>query len=151
MSLGVLVLHILFLSVHWCSSGLSSCQLQRQRALLSQDTDLVPQCMESGMYHPVQCGGALGQCWCVDLEGMEIYGTRQNGRPSQCEWIVNSVTVFKNKLQDAFSNYYALHLFVYFRLLIKCWEKKDHFNGFELYLMNTMYLLYPLHGLCISN
>ncbi|XP_053089784.1 thyroglobulin isoform X2 [Pangasianodon hypophthalmus] len=63
---------------------LRSCQLQRQRALLSQDNDLVPQCMESGEYQPVQCDGALGQCWCVDLEGMEIYGTRQNGRPSKC-------------------------------------------------------------------
>ncbi|KAF4088243.1 hypothetical protein AMELA_G00080300 [Ameiurus melas] len=63
---------------------LTSCQLQRQRALLSQDTDLVPRCRESGEYQSVQCDGALGQCWCVDLEGMEIYGTRQNGRPSQC-------------------------------------------------------------------
>lgn len=85
--------HLNMIKQHCCASGLTSCQLQRQRALLSQDTDLVPQCMESGEYQPVQCDGALGQCWCVDLEGMEIYGTRQNGRPLQCEWIVNSVTV----------------------------------------------------------
>ncbi|OWK61504.1 Thyroglobulin [Lonchura striata] len=26
----------------------------------------------------------LGQCWCVDPEGMEIYGTRQRGKPAQC-------------------------------------------------------------------
>ncbi|KAI5618222.1 thyroglobulin precursor, partial [Silurus asotus] len=63
---------------------LTSCQLQRQTALLNKDTVLTPQCTKSGEYQPVQCDGALGQCWCVDLEGMEIYGTRQNGRPSQC-------------------------------------------------------------------
>ncbi|XP_058257956.1 thyroglobulin isoform X2 [Hemibagrus wyckioides] len=40
--------------------------------------------MESGEYQSVQCDGTLGQCWCVDLEGMEIYGTRQNGRPLEC-------------------------------------------------------------------
>lgn len=86
-------IHLNMTKQHYCASGLTSCQLQRQTALLSQDTDLVPQCMESGDYQSVQCDGALGQCWCVDVEGMEIYGTRQNGRPLQCEWIVNSVTV----------------------------------------------------------
>ncbi|KAL7887495.1 hypothetical protein AOLI_G00052160 [Acnodon oligacanthus] len=63
---------------------LTSCQLQRQRALQSGDAVLVPYCLDSGEYEPVQCDGALTQCWCVDLEGMEIYGTRQNGRPSTC-------------------------------------------------------------------
>ncbi|XP_017568638.2 thyroglobulin [Pygocentrus nattereri] len=63
---------------------LTSCQLQRQRALQSGDAVLVPHCLDSGEYEPVQCDGALTQCWCVDLEGMEIYGTRQNGRPSMC-------------------------------------------------------------------
>uniref|UniRef100_A0A4W5R3H5 Thyroglobulin type-1 domain-containing protein n=1 Tax=Hucho hucho TaxID=62062 RepID=A0A4W5R3H5_9TELE len=65
-------------------TGLTSCQLQRQQALLSGDAPLVPQCQSSGEYQAVQCDSARGQCWCVDLEGMEIYGTRQNGKPSQC-------------------------------------------------------------------
>ncbi|XP_064202382.1 thyroglobulin [Anguilla rostrata] len=63
---------------------LSSCQLQRQRALLSGDAPSVPLCLESGEYQPIQCQRNLGQCWCVDQEGMEIYGTRQNGKPSRC-------------------------------------------------------------------
>ncbi|XP_029599166.1 thyroglobulin [Salmo trutta] len=63
---------------------LTSCQLHRQQALLSGDAPLVPQCQASGEYQAVQCDSARGQCWCVDLEGMEIYGTRQNGKPSQC-------------------------------------------------------------------
>ncbi|XP_051574507.1 thyroglobulin-like [Myxocyprinus asiaticus] len=63
---------------------LTSCQLQRQRALRSGDSTLVPVCLDSGEYEQVQCDASLGQCWCVDQEGMEIYGTRQNGRPSKC-------------------------------------------------------------------
>uniref|UniRef100_A0A8K9UJM1 Thyroglobulin n=1 Tax=Oncorhynchus mykiss TaxID=8022 RepID=A0A8K9UJM1_ONCMY len=63
---------------------LTSCQLHRQQALLSGDAPLVPQCQASGEYQAVQCDSARGQCWCVDLEGMELYGTRQNGKPSQC-------------------------------------------------------------------
>ncbi|KAJ8415766.1 hypothetical protein AAFF_G00403230 [Aldrovandia affinis] len=63
---------------------LSSCQLHRQRALLSGDATVSPLCLESGEYQPVQCDHTRGQCWCVDQEGMEIYGTRQNGEPSRC-------------------------------------------------------------------
>ncbi|XP_055780470.1 thyroglobulin-like [Salvelinus fontinalis] len=63
---------------------LTSCQLHRQQALLSGDAPPVPQCQASGEYQAVQCDSARGQCWCVDLEGMEIYGTRQNGKPSRC-------------------------------------------------------------------
>uniref|UniRef100_A0AAZ3SN54 Thyroglobulin n=1 Tax=Oncorhynchus tshawytscha TaxID=74940 RepID=A0AAZ3SN54_ONCTS len=63
---------------------LTSCQLHRQQALLSGDAPLVPQCQASGEYQAVQCDSTRGQCWCVDLEGMELYGTRQNGKPSQC-------------------------------------------------------------------
>ncbi|KAJ8013237.1 hypothetical protein DPEC_G00051180 [Dallia pectoralis] len=66
-------------SVAYC---LTSCQLDRQQALLDGNALLVPQCKASGEYQPVQCD--RGQCWCVDLGGMEIYGTRQNGKPSQC-------------------------------------------------------------------
>lgn len=67
------------------SVGLTSCQLQRQRALQTGDTTLVPVCQDSGEYEQVQCDASRRQCWCVDQEGMEIYGTRQNGRSSKCE------------------------------------------------------------------
>ncbi|XP_066538378.1 thyroglobulin [Hoplias malabaricus] len=63
---------------------LTPCQLQRQRTLIRRDDALVPRCLDSGEFERVQCDVTVGQCWCVDLEGMEIYGTRQNGRPSQC-------------------------------------------------------------------
>ncbi|XP_056331806.1 thyroglobulin [Danio aesculapii] len=63
---------------------LTTCQLQRQQALQTGDATMVPVCLDSGEYQQVQCDAFRGQCWCVDQEGMEIYGTRQNGKPSKC-------------------------------------------------------------------
>lgn len=51
----------------------SRCQLQ---SLL--------RCSSSGHFETVQCESSRGQCWCVDADGMEIYGTRQKGRPDHC-------------------------------------------------------------------
>ncbi|XP_057591090.1 thyroglobulin isoform X2 [Hippopotamus amphibius kiboko] len=68
---------------------LSFCQLQKQQILLSSyinstATSYLPQCQDSGDYEPVQCDVRREQCWCVDTEGMEVYGTRQRGRPTRC-------------------------------------------------------------------
>ncbi|XP_055482670.1 thyroglobulin isoform X1 [Psammomys obesus] len=68
---------------------LSFCQLHRQQILLSSyinstDARYLPQCQDSGSYAPVQCDLWQVQCWCVDTEGMEVYGTRQLGRPTRC-------------------------------------------------------------------
>uniref|UniRef100_A0A8C0WJV7 Thyroglobulin n=1 Tax=Castor canadensis TaxID=51338 RepID=A0A8C0WJV7_CASCN len=68
---------------------LSFCQLHKQQILLSgyinsTTTSYLPQCQDSGDYAPVQCDLWQGQCWCVDTEGMEVYGTRQLGRPTRC-------------------------------------------------------------------
>ncbi|KAG8515493.1 Thyroglobulin, partial [Galemys pyrenaicus] len=68
---------------------LSFCQLQRQRILLSgylnsTATSYLPRCQASGGYAPVQCDLRQEQCWCVDADGMEVYGTRQRGRPARC-------------------------------------------------------------------
>uniref|UniRef100_A0A8B9TDK3 Thyroglobulin n=1 Tax=Anas platyrhynchos TaxID=8839 RepID=A0A8B9TDK3_ANAPL len=70
-------------------SCLSFCQLQKQRILVSRyinssSISYIPQCTDSGAFDVVQCDMELGQCWCVDSEGMEIYGTRQRGKPTQC-------------------------------------------------------------------
>ncbi|XP_073533084.1 thyroglobulin [Phyllobates terribilis] len=68
---------------------LSFCRLKKQQILLggylnSSSTSFIPRCKDSGGYEPVQCDQPLGECWCVDSEGMEIYGTRQMGAPQQC-------------------------------------------------------------------
>ncbi|NXF03730.1 THYG protein, partial [Smithornis capensis] len=70
-------------------SCLSFCQLQKQRILVSRyinssSISYIPQCQDSGAFDEVQCDMELRQCWCVDPEGMEIYGTRQRGKPAQC-------------------------------------------------------------------
>ncbi|KAK4828578.1 hypothetical protein QYF61_027668 [Mycteria americana] len=70
-------------------SCLSFCQLQKQRILVSRyinssSISYIPQCLDSGAFDAVQCDTELGQCWCVDPEGMEIYGTRQRGKPTRC-------------------------------------------------------------------
>ncbi|XP_034466617.1 thyroglobulin isoform X2 [Hippoglossus hippoglossus] len=51
----------------------SPCQLQS-----------VLRCSPSGLFESVQCDSSRGQCWCVDQDGMELYGTRQNGTPDRC-------------------------------------------------------------------
>ncbi|XP_044062749.1 thyroglobulin isoform X2 [Siniperca chuatsi] len=51
----------------------SPCQLQS-----------VLQCSPSGLFESVQCDSSRGQCWCVDQDGMELYGTRQTGTPQRC-------------------------------------------------------------------
>lgn len=73
------------------AAGLSFCQLQKQRVLVSgyinsSSISYIPQCLDSGAFDVVQCDVELGQCWCVDQEGMEIYGTRQRGKPTQCKY-----------------------------------------------------------------
>lgn len=80
-----------YLTLLLVPTGLSFCQLQKQQILLSgyinsTDTSYLPQCEDSGDYMPVQCDVQQVQCWCVDAEGMEVYGTRQLGRPKRCEF-----------------------------------------------------------------
>lgn len=58
-------------------TGASPCQLQ---TLL--------RCSPSGLFEEVQCDPSRGQCWCVDQDGMELYGTRQSGRLWRCEYFL---------------------------------------------------------------
>uniref|UniRef100_S4R814 Thyroglobulin n=1 Tax=Petromyzon marinus TaxID=7757 RepID=S4R814_PETMA len=69
-------------------SCLSFCQLHRQRVLLSGYLNgtralHLPQCTQDGRYRPAQVDSS-GQGWCVDADGMEVYGTRQLGAPLSC-------------------------------------------------------------------
>ncbi|XP_061531344.1 thyroglobulin isoform X2 [Phycodurus eques] len=41
-------------------------------------------CSPSGHFLPVQCDSSRGQCWCVDQDGTELYGTRQTGKAHSC-------------------------------------------------------------------
>ncbi|XP_028985251.1 thyroglobulin isoform X2 [Betta splendens] len=59
------------------NSSAASCPSPCQRQTLLR-------CTASGLFRSVQCDSGTGQCWCVDQDGMELYGTRQTGRPQRC-------------------------------------------------------------------
>lgn len=40
----------------------------------------VPQCKADGSWREKQCHISIGYCWCVDENGEEIKGTKQNVR-----------------------------------------------------------------------
>ena len=67
----------------------SMCEKDRRRALgwdnKPKDGVFVPDCKPDGSYNPVQCLRVEGPCWCVDKNGKEIVGTRnENGKPVSC-------------------------------------------------------------------
>uniref|UniRef100_A0A8C4ZFI8 Thyroglobulin n=1 Tax=Gadus morhua TaxID=8049 RepID=A0A8C4ZFI8_GADMO len=62
----------------------SPCLLLRQQVLAGLQGGVAPLCQESGDFEAVQCDASRGRCWCVDRQGMEVYGTRQSGRPARC-------------------------------------------------------------------
>lgn len=41
----------------------------------------IPSCDEDGYYRKVQCDQNRGECWCVDLHGEEMMGSRIHGNP----------------------------------------------------------------------
>lgn len=43
----------------------------------------IPSCHRDGHYKTVQCQ-TEGMCWCVNAQGIEIPGTRQQGQPPSC-------------------------------------------------------------------
>uniref|UniRef100_A0A670Y8G8 Thyroglobulin type-1 domain-containing protein n=1 Tax=Pseudonaja textilis TaxID=8673 RepID=A0A670Y8G8_PSETE len=48
-----------------------------------EDNDVfVPDCTEDGNYKEIQC--KRGECWCVDLRGKEIPGSRVRGTNPRC-------------------------------------------------------------------
>ncbi|XP_073689749.1 nidogen-1-like [Garra rufa] len=68
------------------------CQLHRESVLGTEPRgprpvpgQFVPTCDAQGGYDPMQCHASIGQCWCVDRNGLEISGTRTGpGRFPEC-------------------------------------------------------------------
>lgn len=74
--------------------SLTPCQKRQERAqqLSAGGPDawiFVPRCQDDGSYHEVQCFPSTGQCWCVDINGNERWGTLMQGRPD-CSGILKS-------------------------------------------------------------
>ncbi|XP_069831749.1 saxiphilin-like [Dendropsophus ebraccatus] len=63
--------------------------LKEQQKLLGEEKiptvgRFVPQCDEKGHYSPQQCHGSTGHCWCVNVNGEEMAGTKTPpGQPAQ--------------------------------------------------------------------
>uniref|UniRef100_A0A8C8SCJ6 Nidogen 2 n=1 Tax=Pelusios castaneus TaxID=367368 RepID=A0A8C8SCJ6_9SAUR len=50
-----------------------------------REDQYVPHCDALGNFHPLQCHGNSGHCWCVDESGREVQGTRSEpGVPPPC-------------------------------------------------------------------
>lgn len=47
---------------------------------------LVPKCNEDGSFAEVQCFPDAEVCWCVDEHGQERKGTRERGKPTNCNY-----------------------------------------------------------------
>ena len=66
--------------------NLTPCQKRQRRAKeLSasgpNSWNFIPRCREDGGYYGVQCHLGTGQCWCVDQNGNERWGTVVRGLP----------------------------------------------------------------------
>jgi len=44
----------------------------------------VPQCTETGFYHPKQCHGSTGFCWCVYANGLKRVNAVPPGMSLEC-------------------------------------------------------------------
>ncbi|KXJ25049.1 Equistatin [Exaiptasia diaphana] len=66
---------------------LTRCQAERQRSLESLDSPVklfIPRCNVEGGFEEIQCHGLTGQCWCVDVNGIEIIGSVTFGTKPDC-------------------------------------------------------------------
>ena len=65
----------------WFVSDLTPCQVRQQSShgLLGE---FVPKCKSDGSYEPIQC--REGYCWCVDVHGREMNGTKMHSQKPTC-------------------------------------------------------------------
>ncbi|XP_075883986.1 testican-2 [Nelusetta ayraudi] len=56
-------------------------RIQVQEASKKKPGLYIPSCDEDGYYRKVQCDQSRAECWCVDLHGEELMGSRIHGNP----------------------------------------------------------------------
>ena len=44
----------------------------------------MPECKKHGSFEDIQCHGSVGDCWCVDKNGIEMVNTRGKDRNLNC-------------------------------------------------------------------
>ncbi|EDO38469.1 predicted protein, partial [Nematostella vectensis] len=60
----------------------------------------LPKCKPNGNYDEVQCHGSTGFCWCVDMDGVELLGSKIRGPPN-CTALGANKTVCQSQLEAA--------------------------------------------------
>ena len=78
-----------FFFLSYCTlAPVSSCVSEHLKSLSSSCPHFkatgrfFPNCKPDGGYEELQCNELYGVCWCVDKDGNEISGSRQNGKPN---------------------------------------------------------------------
>ncbi|XP_065663316.1 mucin-4 isoform X6 [Hydra vulgaris] len=75
------------LNYEGCSSSTSKCEQLRSMPKFF-NFSFRPQCDDNGYFNSVQCWDALNQCWCVNKDGLEIKGSRVNGKKPDCSEVI---------------------------------------------------------------
>ncbi|XP_027033560.2 testican-2 isoform X2 [Tachysurus fulvidraco] len=62
-------------------------RLQVKEAAKRKPGMFIPSCDEDGYYRKLQCDQSRAECWCADLHGTEVTGSRVRGKPD-CDELV---------------------------------------------------------------
>ena len=67
--------------IRWLLTGTLKTDCQKRQAEAQLSLSAAPQimCKPNGSYSEIQCDKSTKECWCVDLNGDEILGTRTLG------------------------------------------------------------------------
>lgn len=61
---------------------LTPCQVEHRQTMRNFGYNkFIPLCKPDGRYEEVQCGRGWLHCWCVNISGRELSGTRTTGFP----------------------------------------------------------------------
>lgn len=63
----------------WCCCLADTVAPCAEKKRLTDSADWVPRCDKEGYYEREQCHDKSGYCWCVDLKGNMIHGTKKYG------------------------------------------------------------------------
>lgn len=124
---------------------LTPCQKHQERAKeLSASGpnpwNFIPRCREDGGYYEVQCHVGTGQCWCVDENGNERWGTTVRGLPDcsgmQNKWHIQRQSA-RNRLKIPLVFENLLSVTSFSPRPMNVWEGEDLFWLFFNILIQT--------------
>ena len=110
---------------------LTTCQRRVQEAGEPLPGKYIPQCTEAGEFHPMQCHGSIGYCWCVNEQGDELEGTRSGRGEPRPECIsgkfTNVIVSSELKRFETISSLHCTNTLTKWTFYLKSWVKSWHF------------------------